>query len=191
MSALPFPDSVEQLKEYLKQKSFFFPDKVYAALKYSLSHPSDILQTGIFWLNDGESFLCSAEIFAALLGIKPNSVNTNFRERNFKIETLERHDVPESVPIDQRTKKWKKRRLYGFTKNSNANDVQKMMQYLSQMIPESFAYHNEFLSQEDRQFFQTRSKRYFDKSTRNLAIKHFSNANVASYYGNFRHSQRF
>ncbi|KAH0794182.1 hypothetical protein GPJ56_001785 [Histomonas meleagridis] len=86
-----------------------FVVKVLQTLMKSQSCPQDISKIGICWFPDGVYFLCNAKILAEYLLLKPNSINTNFREHGFAIVDCPIDEIISTFGALPDVKNWKKR----------------------------------------------------------------------------------
>ena len=122
--------SVIDLKNFfhsdLGQKRTRFSVKVFYVLSYSSKHPEEASTLGAFWCDDGVHFYCNAKVMGVFLGIKPNSVNTNFRLCGFVISNNSRcANVSAHYPIPD-LNNWKKRsnERFKFMKNSSLKEIE-------------------------------------------------------------------
>jgi hypothetical protein len=66
--------------------------KILRVLNFEKDHPGFTNNLGAFWSGDDGSFISHAQILSQFLGVKGNSINTNFRQHGFtapKLVTLE------------------------------------------------------------------------------------------------------
>ena len=85
---------------YVQRDRVRFAVKVFSFLEKVDADPErvkdELVNTiGIQWCKDGVHFICNAKIFAVTMGLKANSINTNFREHGFYIS-----DPPPNFQID-------------------------------------------------------------------------------------------
>lgn len=92
--------------------------KLCRALKLVLENPDDATTIGLRWCPDNVHFFCNARIFADFLGIKLNTINSNFRVYGFSIDTSSPYD-PGFLPD---AKSWKVRWNPRETWNSNTTE---------------------------------------------------------------------
>jgi hypothetical protein len=62
-----------------------FAVKLLKALERTSTDPELIPQVGIAWCSDGRHFIANPRILGGYLGLKPNSINANFRDHGFTI----------------------------------------------------------------------------------------------------------
>ena len=93
--------------------------KLCRALKLVLENPDDAAIIGLRWCPDNVHFFCNARIFADFLGIKLNTINSNFRVHGFSIDTSSPYDPGMILPDP---KSWKVRWNPRETWNSNTTE---------------------------------------------------------------------
>jgi hypothetical protein len=93
-----------------------FIAKLLLILNYTLEHPDTVGNIGVFWLPDQQSIVSNSAILGAFLGIKSNSINTNFREEGFtpprvipKQWLVRQHPCLQGIEPNEATY-WKKRK---------------------------------------------------------------------------------
>lgn len=93
-----------------KRNRMKFAVKLFHVLQQTTANRTLLPETGAIWCSDGEHFLVNSKVLGKLLGLKSNSVNTNFRDHGFIIvgpllpSDLEfSQDLPDPIH-------WKKRR---------------------------------------------------------------------------------
>ena len=97
-----------------------FVTKIFRALSYTREHPEEISQVGAAWCADGVHFVSNSTILAQFLNLKPNSINTNFRDHGFVI--VGKGEVGRDLPAGTKDAcHWKKRhnREAHFTVNAS------------------------------------------------------------------------
>lgn len=104
--------SIEALHDQLypenKKVRLRFVTKIFRALKYTREHPEHINIVGAAWCANGEHFVANSSILGAFLNLKPNSINTNFRDHGFQI--IGRGEAGRDMPADTADPThWKKR----------------------------------------------------------------------------------
>jgi hypothetical protein len=62
-----------------------FSVKLLHVLNYTSQNRELIPETGAVWCADGIHFLVHSKILGNFLGLKSNTINTNFRDHGFKI----------------------------------------------------------------------------------------------------------
>jgi hypothetical protein len=67
--------------------------KLIRVLRYSAAHPDEIGELGCGWRSDRFHFVCNAQILAAFMGLKPNSINTNMRDHGFVMDSIQTSDL--------------------------------------------------------------------------------------------------
>jgi hypothetical protein len=93
-----------------------FIAKLLLILNYTLEHPDTVGNIGVFWSPGQKSIVSNSAILGVFLGIKLNSINTNFREEGLtppvvipKHCLVRRHPCLQGIePIE--AKHWKKRK---------------------------------------------------------------------------------
>ena len=78
--------SVGELRQYLNISRKKFTVKVFLVLQFVKKYPQTLNELGAAWFNNDCSFISNSQILGDFLGIKSNSINTNFRDRGFKIQ---------------------------------------------------------------------------------------------------------
>ena len=101
-----------------------FVTKIFRALSYTREHPDEISQVGAAWCSDGVHFVSNSAILAQFLNLKPNSINTNFRDHGFVITG--KGEVGRDLPAGTKdATHWKKRhnREAHFTINATEQTI--------------------------------------------------------------------
>lgn len=63
-----------------------FSVKIIRILQFAKSSPNDIQFLGAAWCNDGRHFITHSQILGKFLGLKSNTINTNFRSHCFVMD---------------------------------------------------------------------------------------------------------
>lgn len=117
------PSSKEELKNIVCSNSRIkFVSKILHCLRFTMQNPAFVEEIGCSWCPDGVSFIINAGILGEFLQLKPNSINTNFREHGFQLQKSE--NIKNEFP--NLTKgKWKKRiaTTGSFNRNSSISDA--------------------------------------------------------------------
>lgn len=93
------PNTIEMLKEFVRRKKPFvkFMLKIYYCLEFTRNHPDTIEEIGIAWWIDKRHFIANTVVLSNFLNLRPNSLNTDFRQHHFEIEkdfsTRELHSI--------------------------------------------------------------------------------------------------
>ncbi|OHT16015.1 hypothetical protein TRFO_13496 [Tritrichomonas foetus] len=123
-------DTVDELKNLVGRDESKgrtkFVVKIFHMLQFVRKHPEKMLELGASWCNDGRHFVINSNILGSFLGLKANSVNTNFRDHGFQIISSNAQDLRSEFSNMIETRHWKKR-ISGsssFTINSNIDDAE-------------------------------------------------------------------
>jgi hypothetical protein len=105
-----------------------FATKLFHILTFTKSHPGTIPFLGASWCQDNLHFICNSTIIANFLGLKSNSVNTNFRDHGFEIVRISLPDLTREFPCLTTNHNWKKRinHQFIFTANSTLADIERI-----------------------------------------------------------------
>jgi hypothetical protein len=76
---------------------------------FSRTHPGSLLVVGAAWCNDSVHFICNSGVLAAFMGLKANSINTNFRDHGFEIVRFSLSELTKEFPCLPANNNWKKR----------------------------------------------------------------------------------
>jgi hypothetical protein len=86
-----------------------FATKLFHVLAFSRNHPASVQVLGASWCKDGVHFVCHSGILALFLGLKANSINTNFRDHGFGIVRFSIPEITREFPGVPSIHNWKKR----------------------------------------------------------------------------------
>lgn len=86
-----------------------FSVKILRILKHSVEHPEDVSTIGAGFCTDKIHFICNSIILGHFLGLKANSINTNFRAHSFAIDNIGIEDIPPEYGNLPDPKHWKMR----------------------------------------------------------------------------------
>ena len=105
---------LENLREQVAKNSKFggsqkFSLKVWYCLHFTQQFPEYVNIIGIVWRKDNNHFLVNSDIFGSFLNLKPNSINTNFRDHGFVIVPLSSRLISEEFPNLGKSRNWKQR----------------------------------------------------------------------------------
>lgn len=105
-----------------------FATKLFHVLSFSRSHPGSLMLLGASWCRDGAQFICHSGIMSAFLGLKANSINTNFRDHGFEIVRSSLGELTREFPCLPANNNWKKRanHRYPFTAMSSIEEVERI-----------------------------------------------------------------
>ena len=125
------PDTIEELhslvsKDCTNSSRIKFLPKILLILQYTKKHPEDIIRVGGGWLSDGNYFITNSGIIAEFLGLKANSINTNFRDHGFNLVSFtDKEKIRKEFPSLTNIKFWKVRKYKTdeFNQNSTVDDV--------------------------------------------------------------------
>lgn len=123
-------NSVKNLETYLREnpQRIKFPTKIYLVLNFTKKFPNAVNQCGAAWCDDNIHFISNATILGQLLHLKPNSINTNFRDHNFQINANTITHIPKRIPQLVSPNNWKIRSHIagGFTAMSTYEDIENL-----------------------------------------------------------------
>lgn len=125
--------SLKQFHDILNQSNgskIKFAVKVFLCLQYTSFFPQSIETIGAFWCKDKQHFIVNASILGDFIGIKSNSINTNFRDHSFIIVSQTRQELEkecDTLSLTE-TRKWKKRILTNgnFSPKQNISEIAKI-----------------------------------------------------------------
>jgi hypothetical protein len=83
-----FEEELNHLKSLVNKSTgpgLTFAVKIYRILEFVKHHPDACEITGLIWTKLPAIFLVNNQLLTVFLGIKCNSINTNFREHGFEI----------------------------------------------------------------------------------------------------------
>jgi hypothetical protein len=123
--------SLEELQSYIgrdQPSRVKFASKLFHILTFTKSHPATIPLLGASWCKDNAHFICNSSAVATFLGLKANSVNTNFRAHGFEIVRVSLTDLAREFPCLTTNHHWKKRvnNKFGFTAASPLSDIERI-----------------------------------------------------------------
>ncbi|EAX88515.1 hypothetical protein TVAG_428240 [Trichomonas vaginalis G3] len=109
-------------------KRIKFTVKIIALLRYTLKHPEHIKTIGIGWFPDGKTIVSNAKILGNFLGLRSNSINTNFRAHNFQIVPVVRSEIITAFGSLPDLANWNKRRqvAFPFSISTTIEDAEKI-----------------------------------------------------------------
>ncbi|OHT12543.1 hypothetical protein TRFO_17593 [Tritrichomonas foetus] len=122
-------NTAEELRSFLlkdpvgmKQK---FAAKLFLTLQFTQKFPTLISITGACWLKDGVRFIANSQIFGQFIGLKPNSVNANFRSHFFKMHQYSASEISKEFSLlkDPRNYKVRSNLTYHFSLSSTLKQV--------------------------------------------------------------------
>ena len=116
----------EQLKDFLTiNQKMKFTVKLFKILEFTWLHREYATECGAFWCEDKEHFISHALILGKFLGIKANSINTNFRMLGFRIVQSNYEENLENLYGIHDPKNWKKRinNMYRFNGKCSIDDI--------------------------------------------------------------------
>jgi hypothetical protein len=103
-----------------------FAVRILEALQYTDAHPHEINKVGIAWCSDGHHFVANPKILGHHLGLRSNSVNTNFRDHGFVLCPCPVNQIIARFGNLPDPQNWKKRCHPEFAKRSTAADANRI-----------------------------------------------------------------
>ena len=100
--------------------------KVWKCLEYTQAHPETVDKIGAMWCSDKKHFLINSNILGEFLNVRPNTINTNFRDHCFEITTHSNAELQKENSNLHETRHWKKRinLSYSFTPTSTITEIE-------------------------------------------------------------------
>jgi len=117
--------SVEDLRKLLcSNNRIKFMTKILHILRYVSKHPQEAEDLGASWLSDNTHFITHSNKIGSFLGLKANSINTNFRDHGVIIKKSTVNEIKTEFPYLRDQKNWKKRvcQHYNFNSKSTISD---------------------------------------------------------------------
>lgn len=136
------PTTIDELREIVcpspNKGRLKFVTRVVHILNFVYAHPETVTQLGAGWCRDGRHFVANSKTLGSFLGLKSNSINTNFRDHGFQIMTCQRTELQKDYPVLSDIRHWKKRyiSLDWFKVGVDPKEADKMM-VLSEKVSES------------------------------------------------------
>lgn len=124
------PETLEDLRSYVNRDDnkgrMKFMVKILIIMKYTLNHPETIEETGAAWCSDKIHFIVNSNKLANFMNLRPNSINTNFRDHGFIIVSSLASDLGKDFPGIALTRHWKKRYISNppFTANTTITEAE-------------------------------------------------------------------
>ena len=123
--SLSLHDFRESLNKDPNDQKVKFMVKILRCLKYVNLHPEYIEIIGISWSKNANSFISNSKIIGEFLGIKSNTINTNYRSHGLISVDCSSSDISaEFGPLkDLNNWKRKKSKNYSLNKSTSENEV--------------------------------------------------------------------
>ena len=106
-------DTIDDLKKLVSKDESKgrtkFVVKIFHVLQFVRLHPEKIHELGAAWCEDGRHFIVNSNILGGFLGLKANSINTNFRDHGFQILSSSSQEIKNRFPTITETRHWKLR----------------------------------------------------------------------------------
>jgi hypothetical protein len=105
-----------------------FAVRLLRVLRAADSDPEQVPTLGITWCRDGRSFISHPRLISVTLGLKQNSINTNFRDHGFEISDCTPASIVEEFGNLPEPHLWKKRsHISGqFTRNTSPEAAERI-----------------------------------------------------------------
>jgi hypothetical protein len=124
-------ETITELRHFIGREGpnrIKFVIKLFHLLHFSRNHPGSLMTLGASWCSDGVHFICNSAIMAAFLGLKANSINTNYRDHGFEIVRCTTPELAREFPCLAASTNWKKRmnRKHSFTTSTSLAEVERI-----------------------------------------------------------------
>jgi hypothetical protein len=121
--------TVEELQSQLCDNAstrMKFSVKVFHVLQFTHKLPEHTDECGACWLPDGVRFISNSLVLGSILGIKSNTINTNFRSHGFQIVPKSLMNMTKCQELISDTKHWKIRtnQQHSFTSTSLLSEIE-------------------------------------------------------------------
>jgi hypothetical protein len=121
--------TVEELRSQLSDGAptrMKFSVKVFHVLQFTRRLPDRTEECGACWLPDGVRFVCNSHVLGCILGIRSNTINTNFRSHGFQIVSKSLINLAKCLESVSDPKHWKVRtnEQHSFTSTSLLSEVE-------------------------------------------------------------------
>ena len=118
-------ESLNDLKEFNKKNSTKFAEKIFHSLQFVSTDVLNANLIGLIWCPNQTDFYCNPFILSQFLLLKPNSINTNFRNSGFTLIDTSLTELSKNYSFLKDERRWKRRRycLGEFNSSSSSKSI--------------------------------------------------------------------